>query len=163
MTNSNNPSVTLSGLPIVDVCYAHHFVITMHKMKELKISLLRFQLSFSSTVRLVLLLSFLLLYSSSSILTTEKEHTALAIINTFNATNNTTTTSPINASSVKPAITNHPPVANAGPNQIVNESTTVSLVGAGIDSDPNEMLSYLWRQTDGPAVKVIEALQILLL
>jgi sugar lactone lactonase YvrE len=128
----------------------------MQKGIELKTSFLRFQLYVSDAVIVaLLLLSFLLCLCLSfpSSLTTENEHTALAIINTFNATNNTTTPSPINASSVKPA-TNHPPIANAGPNQIVNENTTVSLVGAGIDSDPTDILSYLWRQTAGPAVNL---------
>ena len=55
------------------------------------------------------------------------------------------------ASTIKPVI-NSRPIANAGPNQILNENTTVALVGAGIDLDPNDTLSYLWRQTDGPAV-----------
>jgi hypothetical protein len=120
----------------------------------LKTSFLRFQLSVSDAVIVALLLSFLLFlyFPFPSILTTGNEHTVLAIINTFNATNNTGP-SPINASSVKPA-TNHLPVANSGPNQIVNENTTVSLVGAGIDSDPNDTLSYLWRQTAGPAVSL---------
>jgi hypothetical protein len=49
---------------------------------------------------------------------------------------------------------NHPPVANAGTDQIVNENTTVTLVGAGIDSDPKDVLSYLWGQTNGPAVEL---------
>ena len=60
-----------------------------------------------------------------------------------------------NASTISPV--NHPPVANAGQNQIVNENATVTLVGAGTDSDPKDVLSYLWRQTDGPAIRLSNA------
>jgi PKD domain/NHL repeat len=52
----------------------------------------------------------------------------------------------------KNLIVNHPPVANTGPDQTVNESSKVMLVGVGIDSDPNDKLSYSWRQIAGPAV-----------
>jgi hypothetical protein len=45
-----------------------------------------------------------------------------------------------------------PPVANAGPDQTVNEGTTVTLSGLN-STDPNRAaLSYLWQQIDGPAV-----------
>ncbi len=45
-----------------------------------------------------------------------------------------------------------PPVANAGPDQTVNEGTTVTLNGLN-STDPNRAaLSYLWQQIDGPAV-----------
>jgi hypothetical protein len=145
-----NPSITLSGLPIIDVRCAHHFVTAMNKTRELKTSFLGFQLSVFATFAVALLVLFLLLYSSStSILDINNDHIALAIPNVY-INNNTSASSTVNASSGKPV--NHPPVANAGPNQVVNENTTVALVGAGIDSDPNDTLSYLWRQTDGPAV-----------
>ena len=52
--------------------------------------------------------------------------------------------------------TNHPPKANAGINQTVNENTTVVLNGIAIDPDPNDdnKLTYLWKQTAGPPVKL---------
>jgi NHL repeat len=49
--------------------------------------------------------------------------------------------------------TNHPPKANAGINQTVNENTTVVL--NGIASDPeDDTLTYLWKQIAGPSVKL---------
>jgi hypothetical protein len=53
----------------------------------------------------------------------------------------------VNISSV-----NLPPVADAGPDQIVNEGDTVILDGSN-SSDPDDSIaSYLWTQTGGPAV-----------
>jgi len=53
----------------------------------------------------------------------------------------------VNISSV-----NLPPVADAGPDQIVNEGDTVTLDGSN-SSDPDDSIaSYLWTQTAGPAV-----------
>jgi tetratricopeptide (TPR) repeat protein len=47
---------------------------------------------------------------------------------------------------------NHAPIVNVGPNQTVNENTTVMLVGDSSDPDPNDKLSYSWIQIEGPAV-----------
>src|SRR5678815_1047594 len=45
---------------------------------------------------------------------------------------------------------NQPPVANAGSDQSVNESTIVTLDGgASNDPDGNLPLSYMWKQTAG--------------
>jgi len=44
------------------------------------------------------------------------------------------------------------PTANAGTNQIVNENTLVTLVGAGSDPNPDDIITYSWRQMSGPAV-----------
>ncbi|MBA6222568.1 peptidase, partial [Colwellia sp. MB02u-18] len=43
------------------------------------------------------------------------------------------------------------PSANAGANQIVNENTEVSLLGAGSDSD-GTIASYIWTQSSGTDV-----------
>ncbi|MFZ0931981.1 MAG: PKD domain-containing protein [Syntrophobacteraceae bacterium] len=45
-----------------------------------------------------------------------------------------------------------PPVANAGPDQTVNEGTTVTLNGSKSTYPNKAALSYLWQQIDGPAV-----------
>ncbi|MBI4744614.1 MAG: IPT/TIG domain-containing protein, partial [Actinobacteria bacterium] len=47
---------------------------------------------------------------------------------------------------------NSPPIANAGPNQTVNEGTAVNLNGAGSSDPDGDTLSYNWTQTAGPAV-----------
>lgn len=52
---------------------------------------------------------------------------------------------------------NHPPEANAGPAQTVNESPViVTLSGSGTDSD-NDPLTYSWVQTGGPNVTLSNA------
>ena len=55
-------------------------------------------------------------------------------------------------SSSHPAPTNLPPVADAGPNQTVNEGVTVTLDGSNSSDPDNGIASYLWTQTGGPAV-----------
>jgi MYXO-CTERM domain-containing protein len=46
---------------------------------------------------------------------------------------------------------NNPPVANAGPAQMVNEGTVVTLDGSGsADPDAADVLSYHWTQLSGP-------------
>jgi tetratricopeptide (TPR) repeat protein len=78
--------------------------------------------------------------------------TALAIPN-LQANNNTNISSSASddiSTDVVPTV-NHPPVANAGINQTVNENTTVTL--NGIASDPNnDKLTYSWTQIAGPAI-----------
>lgn len=55
-------------------------------------------------------------------------------------------------SSSKPPAGNSPPVANAGPNQNVNEGVVVTLNGSN-SSDPDDgIASYLWTQTGGQSV-----------
>lgn len=50
--------------------------------------------------------------------------------------------------------TNHPPVANAGADQVLNVGTTsVTLQGSGSDPDGNA-ITYLWTQVSGPAVSI---------
>src|SRR5262249_9013462 len=45
-----------------------------------------------------------------------------------------------------------PPVADAGPDQTVNERSTVTLTGAGSSEPDGQTLTYTWTQTGGPAV-----------
>jgi len=100
---------------------------------------------------LVLLSSALLLYSIYfTVSSVNNDHIALAIPNQLqkNKNNNMANLT----SSVKPV--NHPPVANVGPDQTVNESSKVMLVGAAVDPDPTDKLSYSWTQIAGPAVKM---------
>jgi len=52
---------------------------------------------------------------------------------------------------------NAPPVAEAGPNQSVGKDSEVSLNGTA-SSDPDDgIASYLWQQTGGPAVTLVNA------
>ena len=54
-------------------------------------------------------------------------------------------------SNVVPSV-NHPPVVKVGPDQTVNENTTVILVGFAIDPEPDDKVSYSWMQIAGPAI-----------
>jgi hypothetical protein len=47
---------------------------------------------------------------------------------------------------------NHPPVANAGPDQAVNEAVMVTLDGTGSYDPDSDPFTYLWTQTGGPHV-----------
>ena len=49
------------------------------------------------------------------------------------------------------AYVNHPPTADAGPDQTPNEGTTVHLSGSGTDPDGNP-LTFAWSHVSGPAV-----------
>lgn len=44
------------------------------------------------------------------------------------------------------------PVADAGPDQTVNEGTVVTLDGSGSKRSVSPLLTYTWMQTDGPSV-----------
>jgi hypothetical protein len=44
--------------------------------------------------------------------------------------------------------TNHPPVANAGPDQVVSSGTKVQMSGGGSDAD-GDVLGYVWSSLDG--------------
>ncbi|MGI9566564.1 MAG: PKD domain-containing protein [Nitrosopumilus sp.] len=50
---------------------------------------------------------------------------------------------------------NHPPSANAGPDQTVREGTDVQLNGSGFDSDGDE-LTYSWTQKSGAQVEITQ-------
>jgi hypothetical protein len=50
---------------------------------------------------------------------------------------------------------NQPPTADAGADQIVEEGTTVNLVGMGMDSD-GTIVSYSWQQESGTSVSVLD-------
>src|SRR5205814_9858672 len=47
---------------------------------------------------------------------------------------------------------NHAPSANAGPDQVVNEGSSVTLNGSASFDPDGESLSYVWTQTGGPLV-----------
>lgn len=52
---------------------------------------------------------------------------------------------------------NSAPLANAGPDQSVAGSSTVTLDGTGSADNDNDPLSYSWVQTSGPAVSISNA------
>ena len=51
---------------------------------------------------------------------------------------------------------NHPPTANAGPDQTVGENATVQLSGSGFDAD-GDALTYSWKQISGPTVDISQS------
>jgi hypothetical protein len=52
---------------------------------------------------------------------------------------------------------NHPPVANAGPDQTRDEGTLVTLNGMGSIDPDGDVISYSWSQTAGPLVALSDA------
>jgi hypothetical protein len=52
---------------------------------------------------------------------------------------------------------NQPPVADAGPDQTVDEGTVVTLNGAGSTDPDGTIASYSWQQESGPAVSLNNA------
>lgn len=91
--------------------------------------------------------AFLPLLSFNTLPSTPHAYTALA----FKPTNNKNTNNNNTASISKPpVVVNHPPVANAGVNQTVNENTAVTLNGIASDPDLSDKLSYSWKQIAGP-------------
>jgi hypothetical protein len=50
------------------------------------------------------------------------------------------------------ALDNQPPVADAGPNQTVEEGTQVTLNGSNSKDPGGSIVGYLWEQTAGPSV-----------
>lgn len=49
---------------------------------------------------------------------------------------------------------NHPPVADAGPDQTVEETITVILDGSNSTDPDDGIASYLWTQNDGPSISL---------
>jgi hypothetical protein len=45
-------------------------------------------------------------------------------------------------------------MANAGPNQTVNEGVTVTVSGSGSDPDPGQTVTFSWSQVAGPPVTI---------
>ena len=76
-----------------------------------------------------------------------KYNTALAIPNVPANNNNNNNTSPSMSTT-----TNYPPESSVGPDQTVNENTTVMLVGGAFDRNTNDKLNYSWIQTVGPPI-----------
>jgi hypothetical protein len=56
---------------------------------------------------------------------------------------------------------NQPPVADAGPNQTVNEGTTVTLDGTESDDFDGMIVSYEWTQTGGPLVTLSDSTEVI--
>ena len=56
----------------------------------------------------------------------------------------------VNISTAAPV--SKPPVANAGPDQVVDSGDMVTLDGYNSTDSDDRIVSYLWKQTDGPAV-----------
>lgn len=54
-------------------------------------------------------------------------------------------------------IANQPPTANAGPDQIARQQTTVSLNGSGSSDSDGSIVSYRWRQVAGKTVTLRNA------
>jgi len=52
---------------------------------------------------------------------------------------------------------NGPPTANAGTDQVVGEGITVTLDGSNSSDPDNDIVSYAWLQTGGPAVTLSDA------
>jgi predicted outer membrane repeat protein len=49
---------------------------------------------------------------------------------------------------------NRTPIAEAGPDQVVNEQTTVSLDGSASSDPDGDTITYLWQQVSGPTVSL---------
>jgi len=49
---------------------------------------------------------------------------------------------------------NQPPIADAGPHQVVNERSTASLDGSASNDPDGDSITYLWRQVSGPIVNI---------
>jgi hypothetical protein len=106
-----------------------------------------------SIISLVVVLA--LIYNSNGFDTMTNipyHQTALGIPNLqANNTNISSSASNRISSNVVPTA-NHPPVVKVGPDQTVNESATVMLVGVAIDPEPDDKVSYSWMQVAGPAI-----------
>ena len=86
--------------------------------------------------------------------TSSSQGLAVGVISTANGANETFSAS-WDQISVQTVTASTAPVADAGPDQTVDEGTTVTLDGTG-SSDPNstQPLGYSWVQTDGPSASL---------
>jgi hypothetical protein len=78
-------------------------------------------------------------------------HFQLTVMDSYGLSNTNTAIVAITVTYV-----NHPPTANAGDDQPVNELNTVHLNGSGTDPDGNS-LTHAWSQVSGPAVTLSNA------
>jgi len=53
---------------------------------------------------------------------------------------------------VRNVVENQPPIADAGPDQTVNEGARVTLYGSNSTDPDSDSLTYSWKQIDGPLV-----------
>ena len=73
---------------------------------------------------------------------------------TYTATDSATTPVVMTLTFSISVVANQPPIANAGPNQNVQEGDNVTLDGSGSRDPEGETLTYAWSQTDGASVQL---------